>query len=70
MPTGTSSAADDLLIEVADPVVVVVQAVVLDVERVPAESRAVREQDALGAWGGNVDERADPVGTVADVDRL
>jgi hypothetical protein len=46
------------------------QAVVLDVEGVPAESRAVREQDALGARRRDVDQRPDPVGAVADVDRL
>ena len=46
------------------------QAVVLDVEGVAAEARAVCEQDALGAGRGDVDERADGEGAVADVDRL
>jgi hypothetical protein len=44
--------------------------VVLDVERVPAEPRPVGEQDALGAGCGDVDQRADRIGAVADVDSL
>jgi len=49
--------ADDLLLEVADPGVDIVQAVVLDVERVPAKSRAVGEQDP-SAYGAGISTSA------------
>ena len=61
---------DDLLLEHADEVVDVVQPVVLDVEGVAAEARAVREEHALRARRRDVDQRADREGAVADVDRL
>ncbi len=60
----------DELLEHAHEAVDVVQPVVLHVERVPAERRAVREEHALGARRGDVDQRADRVRAVADVDRL
>jgi len=60
----------DLLLHDADEAVDVVQPVVLDVERVSAEARAVSEQDAFGAWIRDVDQRPDRVGAVADVDGL
>ena len=60
----------DLLLCHADEVVDVVQSVVLDVERVAPEPRAVREKHALRAGGGDVHDRSDHVGAVADVDRL
>ena len=61
---------DDLLLEHADEAVDVVQPVVLDVQRVPAEPGAVGEQHALRAGRGDVHQRADGVGAVADVHRL
>src|SRR4051794_33369652 len=61
---------DDLLLEAADEAVDVVQPVVLDVEGVAAEPRAVREQNAVGARHVDVDDRADGEGAVAEVDRL
>src|SRR3954447_4684525 len=61
---------DDLLLEAPDEAVDVVQPVVLDVQGVAAEARAVREQDAVGARHVDVDDSADRVGAVAEVDRL
>src|SRR5207248_578278 len=58
---------DDLLFEAADEAVDVVQPVVLDIQGVAAEARAVSEQHAFGARYGDVDERADRVRAVADV---
>ena len=60
----------DLLLEHADEAVDVVQPVVLDVQGVPAEARAVGEQHALRAGGRDVDQRADREGAVAHVDGL
>src|SRR5206468_3924263 len=60
----------DLLLHHADEVVDVVQPVVLDVQGMPAEARPVREQHTLCAGGGNVHQRPDRVGAVADVHRL
>src|SRR5262249_61746374 len=54
----------------SDEAVDVVQSVVLHVEGMPAEARAMREQDALGTGRGNVDLGADGEGAVADIDRL
>ena len=61
---------DDVLLRHPHEVVDVVQPVVLDVEGVAAERGAVREQDAFGAGRGEVDERADRVGAVPDIDGL
>ena len=60
----------DPLLQHADEVVDVVQAVVLDVERVPPEPCAVREQDTLRVLAWNVHKGPDGVGPVADVHRL
>src|SRR6266550_443752 len=58
----------ELLLCHADEVVDVVQPVVLHVERVTPERRAVREEHALRALGGDVDGRSDHKGSVANVD--
>src|SRR3954454_19643193 len=60
----------DVLLHDADEVVDVVQPVVLDVERVPPEPRAVGEQHALCVAVPDVDHGPDGVGAVAQVDRL
>ena len=49
---------DDLLLEAADEAVDVVQPVVLDVERVPAEPGAVGEEHALTRPGAGMSTRA------------
>ena len=59
----------DVLFDDPGEVVDVAQPVVLDVERVTAEPAAVGEQHARCTWFGQVDERADAVGAVADVGR-
>ena len=61
---------DDHLLEHADEAVDVVEPVVLDVEAVAAEPRALREQHALGAGLGDVDQRADHERAAADDDCL
>src|SRR4051795_6161069 len=61
---------DDLLLDPADEAVDVVQAVVLDVEGVPSEARAVREQHALRPRLRDVHHRGDREGAVAEVHRL
>src|SRR4051794_12250049 len=58
---------DDPLFDAADEVVDVVQAVVLDVQGVAAEARAVREQRTLRAGGGGVDDRRHRGGAGAGV---
>src|SRR3954451_13835753 len=61
---------DDLLLDPADEAVDVVQAVVLDVEGVSAEARAVREEHARGPGFRDVDHCGDRERTVAEVHRL
>ena len=60
----------DLLLEHADEVVDVVQPVVLDIQRVAAEVRAVREQHPARARRRDVDPHSDDVVAIADIDRL
>src|SRR3954453_4515536 len=60
----------DLLGEAAHKVVDVVQAVVLDVERVPAEASTLGEQHSFCVRRGQVDQGSDREGAVAHVDRL
>ena len=60
----------DPLLGASDEVVDVVEPVVLGVERVAAEAGAVSEEDAFGAWSGDVHDRADCVGAVPNTHRL
>ena len=69
-PVGTSTVATTFCSIMPTKLYDVVEPVVLDVEGVAAERRAVGEQHALGAGRGDVDERTDGEGAVADVDRL
>ena len=69
-PVGRSSRRDDLLLEHADEAVDVVQPVVLDVEAVATEARPLREEHALGAGLGEVDQRADDERPAPDHDGL
>src|SRR3954454_7381321 len=60
----------DLLGQAAHEVVDVMQAVVLDVERVPAEAGTLGEQHAFCVRRRQVNEGSDREGSVAHVDRL
>ena len=63
-------AGTDLLLDLAEPVVEVVQLAILHIEAVPAKAAPVVEDHSLGSTRRNLDLGSDRVGAVADIDRL